>query len=777
MSSDSFFSRLCRPESLLDAWKQVRRKNSKGGIDGVDPEDLDGTIESLTVETATRLENRSYIPDPYREFMIPKLNDKREWRALALPAVTDKLVQQAVVDLIGPFFDKKFLDCSYAYRPGKGPVRACKRVAHILSTYRPSWVAASDIDDFFSSLPHHKLLEKLTAELDDPGLVDLISLWLRAGYINQRGDFSDPKKGIAQGAVISPLLSNAYLHELDLFAIKEEIPYVRYSDNYIIFAESKSQIERRRLKLEGFLRKELGLKLNYEARPDREIETGFAFLGIFFGPQGKSISLAKERKIVRRLNQLTDPKFNTDPFSARLRINQKIAGHKRFYGYIDPVAAFARFDEVIFKRLAFLLVAYRKSGALTSRNEIVDYCRGLYFYIERPVAERQILIQDLLDPLFKPKTGAILPARTDAASGRGHRTQSRQSHYVKELAGESEVVVSSPGVFIGKRGARMILRLNRKIIHEQPFSRLRCITVTSNGVSFSSDVVRYCTSKSIPITFYNYTGRAYASIKSPIFQSGDLSLKQVRMYANGKGLILSRKIIIAKCRSQMNLIKYYDRHRARTDPAFHDRMQLVLERMNCDFKILQAIDIKPPYAKIRNSVFMAEARVSSGYWDMVRLLLPAEVGFRKRIKRGAQDVVNVMLNYGYGILYHRVWEAVTSVSLNPEVGFLHAWQRGRPTLVYDLVEEYRQAFVDRPLFSLLTKGTSYRTLQLKAGSNLLDQETREVVLQAVLGRLATLINFRNDKIKADDIITLQAVDFAAVIAERKKKYRPYIMSY
>ena len=321
------------------------------------------------------------------------------------------------------------------------------------------------------------------------------------------------------------------------------------------------------------------------------------------------------------------------------------------------------------------------------------------------------------------------------------------------------------------------MRQQRKIIYEQPFSRLRCISVTSNGVSFSSDLVRYCAGKSIPISFYDFTGRAYATVKSPIFQSGDLTLRQVRMYTNGKGLVLSRKIIIAKCRSQMNLLKYYDRHRSKTDPVFHDRVKVVLERMGRDLASQQEIQIKKPYVKTRNEIFLAEARVSSSYWEMIKLLLPAEVGFRKRIKSGAQDVVNVMLNYGYGILYHRVWEAVNAAFLNPEVGFLHAWQQGRPTLVYDLVEEYRQAFVDRPLFSLLTKGTSYQSIKLKTGTNLLDQATRELVLKTVLGRFSSLINFRNQKVKAEDIIAMQITDFAAVIAERKKNYRPFIMSY
>ena len=539
-------------------------------------------------------------------------------------------------------------------------------------------------------------------------------------------------------------------------------------------------IDNHRQKLKDFLQQELGLVLNRDDHPFYEVKGGFTFLGIFFGTDGKTISRAKERKIIRRLHQLTDPKIHPDPIKARLLLNRKIIGHQRFYGYIKPLEAFARFDELLVKRLRLMLSDYRKKGMMSSRNEMMAYCLELQFYLERPPSEHRKMVSKLCDLVFSRPASDEDPttaAAKVAAAGRQHRTQARQSHYVKELAGESEVVVSSPGVFIGIRGSRLTLRQQRRIIFELPLSRLRSITITSSGVSLSSNLVRDCAGKNIPITFYNYSGRAYAAIRNPLFQSGDLTLKQVRMYVNGKGLVLSRKVIIAKCRSQMNVLKFYDRHRSHTDPVFHDRVVKALENMGRELGNLRQIKIEGRLAKVRNTVFTTEARISSGYWEMVKQLLPAEVGFHKRVKRGAQDVVNVMINYGYGILYQRVWQEVTNMLLNPEVGFLHAWNPGRPTLVYDLVEEYRQSFVDRPLFSLLTKGTAYRGLRLKPGSNLLSRETRDLVLKTVLGRLSSLINFRSHKVKAEQIIAMQIGDFSAVIAGRKKNYRPYIMGY
>ncbi len=777
----SFFSRICQPQTLMEAWRRVRTKGSRGGIDGLDPEDLDDDIGNLLRETAARIAAREYVPAPYREVMIPKLNEAREWRSLALPAVIDKVVQQAVVDLIGPGLEKSFSDCSYAYRPGKGAVKACRRVGHILRQLRPGWVATCDIDDFFPSLPHRPLLERLGRAVADPDLVDLVGLWFKAGYIGSRGDFDDPEKGIAQGAVISPLLANLYLDELDKLAEAEKIPYVRYSDNYVLFAPDREQLLGRRRRLEEFLERKLKLVLNREREPGREVADGFDFLGVFFRTGGmETISRAKEKKIIRRLNQLTDVGRAGTPDTVRARLNVKVDGHRRFYGrLLEPEAAFARFDEHLSRRLGVFLARARERGALSTRRELESWCRGITFYLERESADRKRFIRSIVDRAFvtparKPKGG------TDAATvaGRGRRLQARQDRYLRETAGRSSIVVSQPGTAIGRTGRRLVLRRERKVVCELPFNQLRSLAVAGPGVSISSNLLRDCAAMNLPIAFFDAAGRAYAVVVNPRFQAGELTVRQVRMHVNGSGLNLGRRIIIAKCRSQMNLIKYYNRHRSRTDPVFRDRGERVLQEMEKEIRRLQEFKIEPPLPPLRDRIFTAEARVGAGYWEIIRLLLPAEAGFRKRVKRGADDLVNAMLNYGYGILYNRVWQEVYKARLNPEIGLLHAWKEGRPSLVFDLVEEYRQSFVDRPLFSFLTRrGGSGCGLKLDRKSGFLDRESREQVLRLVMDRLSGLISGRGRKLSGEELIAGQVADLAGCVAGRRTNYRPYVMRY
>ncbi|MBW1987847.1 MAG: hypothetical protein JRI50_11645, partial [Deltaproteobacteria bacterium] len=213
----TLFDRLCDRATLEATWQQVLKKNARGGLDGRQPPDLEKGIDHILSRLADDLRAQKYVPIPYGKGAKPKFDDKNEWRQLSLPAVIDKIVQEAAVSVIEPVFEREFLDCSYAYCKGKGPVRALKRINHIRRSSPVRWVVTAEIDNFFDSLDHRVLIDSVAARIKEPELLNLISLWLQAGIISIRGDWLEPEEGIAQGAVISPLLSNIYLHPLDCF--------------------------------------------------------------------------------------------------------------------------------------------------------------------------------------------------------------------------------------------------------------------------------------------------------------------------------------------------------------------------------------------------------------------------------------------------------------------------------------------------------------------------------------------------------------------------------
>jgi group II intron reverse transcriptase/maturase/CRISPR-associated endonuclease Cas1 len=777
------YTQLCREETLWEAWKKVRKKNARGGIDGIQPEDLDDRIQKVILDLSQKLLNESYTPAPFDQMRVPKFNAANEWRPLSLPVVTDKIVQQALVNLISPELDKTFLDCSYAYRPKKGPRRAIGRVEHVLTTRKAQWVVTFDIDNFFDTLNHDLLLKLVRKRCEDQRLIDLIQLWLTAGYITQKGGYTEPEEGIAQGSIISPLLSNIYLHELDIFAVNKSFPYVRYADNFITLFSQRDNAYLCNENIKAFLQEELQLNLNPDSSPVKHVKGGFTFLGIFFKGNQRHMSRQKETKTFKKLNWLTDIHHAVSPDITLKKLNESTQAQKRFYSFIKPERQFASFDVHLKKRLIVLLAAFERKGLLNSRRGFEHFIQRVEFYKRRDMKEQQSLQKTIVEEACAKFREASKnnEARSSAgkrASGASTRRSSAQkSRFLRQVADEAEVVVSSPGVFIGKTGKRLVIREARKNIHEHPFSKIRQITVTANGVSLSSDVIWSCGTNKVPLVFINRKGIAYATLQSPNYSMGDLSVLQVRMHETEKALNLAKKIISGKSRNQMNLIKFYTRHRSKTDPVFSNRVSSSLESMEKDLNEIHQVNTREGYPVAKNRLFTTEARISSYYWYIVRLLLPPELSFEKRDKRGAKDVVNNMLNYGYGILYQRVWHAVNMVGLNPNISFFHSFQKNKPTLVFDFIEEFRQALVDRPLFSLMTKGTRYKKLKIDRDTGLMDKFTKETTLRTVLHRLASLIGFRGKKIRAEDMIQKQARHLADFIMEKKKTYRPFISTY
>jgi len=172
---------------------------------------------------------------------------------------------------------------------------------------------------------------------------------------------------------------------------------------------------------------------------------------------------------------------------------------------------------------------------------------------------------------------------------------------------------------------------------------------------------------------------------------------------------------------------------------------------------------------LRGRLFSIEGRVASHYWDLIETMLSDYVVFEGRVRKGATDLLNSLLNYGYGILYSRIWDAVLLAELNPYISYLHKPQRGKPTLVFDLIEEFRQQAVDRPVFSLITKGE-----ELKIEKGLLTAETKKRLVERILERINTVETFRGRQMRLYEIMNGQARAIATFLEGKSDQYRPYI---
>ena len=176
---------------------------------------------------------------------------------------------------------------------------------------------------------------------------------------------------------------------------------------------------------------------------------------------------------------------------------------------------------------------------------------------------------------------------------------------------------------------------------------------------------------------------------------------------------------------------------------------------------------------IRDRLFSIEGRGAAAYWDLVRILLADDMAFGGRVRKGAKDLINSLLNYGYAILYSKIWKAVTLAGLNPYLSFLHEPQPGKPSLIFDMIEEFRAQAVDRAVFTMITRNEA---LRIDPKTGLLKEKTRQKLIENVMERLASIVPYRRKKITLDEVIRLQQRHLAECITS-DKVYRPFVGRY
>ena len=265
--------RILHSDNLRQAWEEVARKKGAAGIDDVSIKRWRRNWEERLVNLAAAVRTNAYQPRRLRRFYVPKRDGSL--RQLSILTMTDRVLQRAVLRVVDDHFDCHFLDCSCAYRQGRGLRDAVRAILHHRDAGR-QWVLDADIDECFDSLDHGLLMEFVREELDDPIVLRLMEQWLRIGR-------RDPERavGIPLGAVISPLLCNVYLHRLDLGLTGRGYRPVRYADDFCVFCASRTEVEAAWRDTEHIL---AGLKLQLEPRKTAiaHFDEGFDYLGVHF---------------------------------------------------------------------------------------------------------------------------------------------------------------------------------------------------------------------------------------------------------------------------------------------------------------------------------------------------------------------------------------------------------------------------------------------------------------------------------------------------------------
>ena len=275
----SVYGQILNEKILKEAWKKVRSNNGSSGIDRVSIEKYEENLEENIRALLTELKEKSYRPSPVRRVYIPKKNGKM--RPLGIPTIKDRIVQQALVMRLEPFFEANvFHEDSCGFRPGRDAETALKKILWNIETgYH--YIYDFDIKGYFDNIPHKKLMKILNKYISDGTVLDIIWKSLKAGYMEDTVVY-ETAGGTMQGGVISPLIANAYLNELDWELAKEGLRFVRYADDSIVMCRTAQELEKAK-EVVGRVLTELGLEVAEDKTDDIDFhDKDFEYLGFTF---------------------------------------------------------------------------------------------------------------------------------------------------------------------------------------------------------------------------------------------------------------------------------------------------------------------------------------------------------------------------------------------------------------------------------------------------------------------------------------------------------------
>lgn len=348
-----------------------------------------------------------------------------------------------------------------------------------------------------------------------------------------------------------------------------------------------------------------------------------------------------------------------------------------------------------------------------------------------------------------------------------------------------EVVVTEFGVSLGKKSERICIRRNGSVLEEHPIFEVSHIIIGSSGVAVSSDLVRECAAAGIPISFISGSGKPLARLSSPeMIGSVETRRQQMMAFLDRRGVRFALAIARAKIANQVVILKYFGKSRKAAHPELYARLREAvrcIERTSAELDGLGRANQCPVKEAggtvaeieriddVRLHILSVEGRAARTYWQAICGILPHELNFCGREHQGARDLVNSLLNYGYGILYSQVWGAVVLAGLDPFAGFLHVDRPGKPSLVLDLVEEFRQMVVDRTVFGLLTKGVTYKMTE----DGRLADEARNEFARRILDRLDSLARYEGKRERLRAVIQKQARHLACFF-RNERDYEGFI---
>lgn len=363
------FEKIYDMENLQAAWNRVRANRPGPGIDRVRWEDFEANLLHNLHLLQKQIREEAYKPLPVSVFNEPKPTGKP--RVIGISSMRDKVVQQAVLLAISSHFEKYFLPCCYAYRPGVSALSAVKRAGQCIARGK-LWLLKMDVEKFFDTMDHVILLELIRKVIDEKPILRLLSRLLKAKIFKEMGLF-DNLVGSQQGSGLSPLLSNIFLYPLDkeLWGRYKEC-YLRYSDDIAVFADEKEKLEETRELIEQLLTR-LKLVPNQSKTSISHISAGVVYLGFYMDAKGKGPAKKSIDSLEAKLSEYDKVRKTDNAFEKLGEAMAAIRGWYNYYKVIKPIKA-----GNILSLIALVQIA-KEFGEMNHARELIKESRNFAY--------------------------------------------------------------------------------------------------------------------------------------------------------------------------------------------------------------------------------------------------------------------------------------------------------------------------------------------------------------------------------------------------------------
>jgi group II intron reverse transcriptase/maturase/CRISPR-associated endonuclease Cas1 len=729
--------------ALRDAYYDISKNST--GIDEVSYVEFEKNLNLNIEELLSRVSKGLYSPEPLKKIEIGKPNSKDK-RPIALSSIKDKIVQKVLYDSLNPYFDKLFSDKSYAYRADKSPLRAINRATDFLNK-KYLYIFKSDIDNFFETIDQDILLSLLSRDISDKSIIRLVSLFIQVGGFRDM-EYSSHELGIHQGDILSPLLSNIYLNEMDKFLESKDISFVRYGDDFVILCKSKNKIYKIERELKKFI-KTLKLSLNSQKTSITHISNGFDFLGVEFRGRNRAILNDRLQKSISKIIKISKSKLGFMEFIKEL--NGYLLALRNYYlKILTPNATQHRLlQNALIDTVSHKIYLSKKSKIITTKKEFKILLESVRF---------DILFDDdrakYIELVIAKGYERYLSSKTYKEDKR--KISKKRDKYVKKFANDATLHIATPALALGISKGKFVIKKYGKVQSSYPISKIERIILEGKGFSLSSNVIKRCADEAIAIDFIDRDMLPYASLVTYRASTTQSIHNQAILLHTPTHLALAREFIRGKAKNQLNYIKYLHKYHKLMDSQIDS-----IERIIPKIKRAKGIDELMGY----------EGSISANYWEGIRLSI--EIPFEKRVTFGARDIVNSSLNYGYAILYGKVQYSLMMAGLSLSISYLHALDKKKPTLTYDMIEEFRSFVVDRSIISMLNKNEPIKL----DSKGLLTKSSRRLISKNIKERLGSYTMHKKESRKIENIIQSQAYRLADVVNGKESKYRAFIGKY